>query len=111
MTENFFEERSENSKVKATIVEKYFKAWANIMMPRDVSAPASLSISSSGVAPTRKRRADCSTGVFGTSGLRRWRVLPSRRGGQQSFQTSPDRPSTRVIGLCGRGAKHNPTLF
>lgn len=33
MTEKFFEERSDQSAVKASIVEKYFTAWANIILP------------------------------------------------------------------------------
>ena len=34
MGNDFFEERTEASLVKATIVDKYFRAWANIMVPR-----------------------------------------------------------------------------
>jgi three-Cys-motif partner protein len=32
MTEGFFEERTDQSEVKARIVQKYFFAWANVMM-------------------------------------------------------------------------------
>jgi three-Cys-motif partner protein len=34
MPKNFFEERTEASQVKAQIVDKYFRAWANIVAPR-----------------------------------------------------------------------------
>lgn len=34
MAERFFEEQTESSLVKATIVDKYFRAWAGIMVPR-----------------------------------------------------------------------------
>jgi hypothetical protein len=34
MRKNFFEQRSEESLVKAQIVDKYFRAWARIMAPR-----------------------------------------------------------------------------
>lgn len=33
MTEKFFEERGDQSAVKAEIVQKYFTAWANIILP------------------------------------------------------------------------------
>lgn len=33
MTEKFFEERGDQSAVKAEIVQKYFAAWANIVLP------------------------------------------------------------------------------
>jgi len=33
MTEKFFEERTDQSEVKARIVSKYFGAWANVIMP------------------------------------------------------------------------------
>ena len=33
MREKFFEERGEQSAVKAEIVQKYFSAWANIILP------------------------------------------------------------------------------
>ncbi len=34
MTKKFFEERTEESRVKAQIVDKYFRAWAHIVAPR-----------------------------------------------------------------------------
>jgi three-Cys-motif partner protein len=34
MTENFFEQRTEESRVKAEIVDKYYRAWAKIIAPR-----------------------------------------------------------------------------
>jgi len=34
MSKNFFEQRSEQSTVKAQIVDKYYRAWAKIMAPR-----------------------------------------------------------------------------
>jgi three-Cys-motif partner protein len=37
MRKNFFEQRSEESLVKAQIVDKYFRAWARIMAPRSRS--------------------------------------------------------------------------
>jgi hypothetical protein len=33
MTSGFFEERTETSTVKATIVQKYFDAWSKIILP------------------------------------------------------------------------------
>ncbi len=33
MTEKFFEERADQSAIKAEIVQKYFSAWANIVLP------------------------------------------------------------------------------
>ena len=33
MSKQFFEERSDQSEVKARIVQKYFFAWANVVMP------------------------------------------------------------------------------
>lgn len=32
-TEKFFDERTDQSEVKARIVQKYFYAWANVIMP------------------------------------------------------------------------------
>ena len=34
MPKNFFEQRSEESSVKAQIVDKYYRAWAKIIAPR-----------------------------------------------------------------------------
>ena len=33
MSRKFFDERSDQSEVKARIVQKYFYAWANVIMP------------------------------------------------------------------------------
>jgi len=33
MSKRFFEERSDQSEVKARIISKYFFAWANVIMP------------------------------------------------------------------------------
>jgi three-Cys-motif partner protein len=37
MARDFFEQRSEESAVKAQIVDKYYRAWAKIMAPRSQS--------------------------------------------------------------------------
>lgn len=39
MTVNFFEEAKEQSLVKATIVEKYFYAWANVITSTQIKTP------------------------------------------------------------------------
>ncbi len=33
MSQKFFDERTDQSEVKARIVQKYFYAWANVVMP------------------------------------------------------------------------------